>query len=389
MDPSRFTKPAGSITNQPARDGRPYACFIPSSLPPPLDPVDLANLSNLLSEASLQLGQLAGLGRLLPNPALLVRPYARREAIASSRIEDTHTSFTDLVAFESGGHRIGSPETREVHNYVLALEFGLRHVREEGITPHLVRMIHKQLMTGARGERFSTPGEFRNVQNHIGGGSNHPADARFVPPPPGEAMVLLDQLFGFVADPSSGLPALIEVALIHYQFETIHPFLDGNGRVGRVLIPLLLALRHQIDHPLLYLSPFFERDRSRYYDLLFGVSARSDWLSWLQYFLSGVTAEATAGVQLASQIIALGKDWHERLTAAKASQNAHRLSDYVHEVIGLDPAAAKRFLEVAPQTAYNAIATLENVGIIEEITGSKRGQIFIAKELVNLLQTAH
>lgn len=387
MNPAVFTNPSGSLVQQPARNGRPYFCFVPSHLPPAIGPADLGGLVELLSSANLALGRLAGLGRLLPNPDLLTRPYARREAIASSRIEDTQTSFAELVVFESGGHRVSSTETREVHNYVLALEYGLRHIHRTGLTADLIRDLHRLLMTGGRGERFATPGEFRNVQNHIGGGA-HPADARFVPPPPAEAVDLIEQLVEFTATPAPGLPTLLEISFVHYQFETIHPFLDGNGRVGRLLIALLLALRQQLDHPLLYLSPYFERDRGRYYDLLFGVSARNEWVPWMEYFLSAVATEAANAVTLATQILDLGRDWQQRLTAARATQNTHRLADYVQVAAALDAATAKRVLGVGTQTAYNAVAALQKAGIVEEITGSKRGQIFIAKELVNLLQTA-
>jgi Fic family protein len=242
-------------------------------------------------------------------------------------------------------------------------------------------------MQGARGERFATPGEFRNIQNHIGGSSNHPAEARFVPPPPDVAMSLMDQFFDYLRVPKADTPILVEAAWMHYQFEAIHPFLDGNGRVGRVLIPLLLAHRNQLEHPLLYLSPYFERDRTRYYDALMDVSTRSAWAGWLEYFLRGVVDQAQAGTDLATRMIELGAEWRRRLDAVRAARSAHRLAEHVQEVIGIDSASAKNFLGVSPQTAYKAIDTLVACGIITEVTGRSWGQFFMATELQEMIET--
>jgi Fic family protein len=386
VDIAAFTAPSGDVIERLDRDARRYWCFVPDPLPPSLAPEHFVSLLPLMADASRALGRLAGLGTLLRNPALLVRPYMRREAIASSRIENTYTSFAELIAFEAGAHRLGSIETREVHNYVLALEYGLRHVGDHGVTPDLIREIHRLLMRGGRGESYATPGEFRSLQNHIGGTSTHPADARFVPPPPTEALALVDQLVEYLSARKPDTPALVEAAWMHYQFESIHPFLDGNGRVGRVLIPLLLSLRSELEHPLLYLSPYFERDRSRYYDLLLGVSTQSLWIPWLAFFLQGVVDQSNAGASLAKQIIDLGRDWHERLEHMGSPLTAHRLADYVHEVVGVYAATLHRALGVSQPTAYKAIATLVDAGILHEVTGRSRGQIFVATELQRILE---
>ena len=340
-----------------------------------------------LADASRALGQLDGIGRILPDPDLLVRPYMRREAVLSSRIEGTRTSFTELLAFEATGRPPIDGDVRDVFNYLQALDYGLRHVDDAGITMDLVRDMHRHLMTGARGERFTTPGEFRNMQNHIGD-SDDPALARFVPPPADRMHEGVEQLFGYLSRPPDGTPVLIEAAWMHYQFEALHPFLDGNGRVGRLLIPLLLAHRHHLTHPLLYLSPFFEARRGEYYDRLFAVSARSDWLGWLLFFLEGVRVQAEEGLSLADSIIALGKDWHQRLHAARASHNAHRLVDLVHQRIVVDAKGVERELEVSTQTSYALIRTLQEANILHEQSGRTWGRLYLAVELNDILDSA-
>jgi Fic family protein len=389
MDETSFSRPSGTLLQRiSSLSGRPYVCFVPNPLPPPFSDAELGALAAPLAAASRAFGELAGIGRLLPDPDLLVRPYMRQEAILSSRIENTYTSFSELVAFETTGFEGTSANTREVLNYVQAIEFGLRRVREEGITLDLVRDIHRILIGGTSRSTYATPGEIRSVQNHIGGGTSDPADARYVPPPPEEAAETLDQLIAYVEAEKPGVPVLIEAAWVHYQFEAIHPFLDGNGRVGRVLIPLLFAHRHQMDHPLLYLSPYFERDRGNYYDNLFNVSARSEWSIWLRYFLEGVSFRSRAAISLSSDIIELGQKWHRALDLSNASRSAHRLADLVHRHVAVTAKMATHNLEVAPQTAYNAIKALVETGILREFAERSWRQVFVAPELLALLEPA-
>ncbi len=386
MDPSVFSNPSGRLVPGRSPSGRDYWSFIPGDLPPRLSPADLGGLVALISEANLALGRLDGVGQILPNPDLLVRPYMRREAVLSSRIEGTRTSFAELVAFEAAQRSPDELDAREVLNYVVALDSGLREVQRAGITPDLVRDLHRRLMLGSRGAAFSTPGEFRHVQNHIGETSD-PADARFVPPPPDEMETAMAGLFAYLHAPEPGTPVLVQAAWMHYQFETIHPFLDGNGRVGRLLIPLLLAWRRQLSQPLLYLSAFFERRRGAYYDHLLGVSSRSEWTAWLAFFLEGVVEQSTRATDLAQLIIAIGQEWHQRLTDVRASQTAHRLVDLVHAHMAIDAPTVARMLEVKPPAAYSAISTLERAGILEEYTGRAWGRLWMAQELRELIET--
>lgn len=381
MEPADFPRPSGRVIlrHSPAT-GNPYWAFVPEPLPPGAERDALAANAALLAEANRKLGQLDGIGQFLPNPDLLIQPYMRREAVLSSRIEGLHTTHAELATLEVMGELEALSDTRDVHNYVVALDYGLRHVREAGISRGLVLEMHRKLMQGARGERFSTPGEFRTIQNHIGNTREH-ADDRFVPPPPDELHDCLDGLFAYLAATKPETPALVEAAWLHYQFEAIHPFLDGNGRVGRALLPLFLAWRLQLSHPLLYLSPYFERDRGEYYDRLYAVSTRSEWSEWLRFFLRGVIEQAEEGVSLSRQVIDLGVDWHRRLDERRAPRSAHRLADVALQLMALDAGMAERMLAVSTQTAYNALATLVDAGILVEITGRPWGRVYLAPEL--------
>lgn len=381
MEPADFPRPSGRVIlrHSPAT-GNPYWAFVPAPLPPGTERDALAANAALLAEANRKLGQLDGIGQFIPNPDLLIQPYMRREAVLSSRIEGLHTTHAELATLEAMGELEALSDTRDVHNYVVALDYGLRNVPGAGISRDLVLEMHRKLMQGARGESFSTPGEFRTIQNHIGNTREH-ADARFVPPPPDELHDCLDALFLYVATAKPETPALVEAAWLHYQFEAIHPFLDGNGRVGRALLPLFLAWRLQLSHPLLYLSPYFERDRGEYYDRLHAVSTRSEWSEWLRFFFRGVIEQADEGVALSRQVIDLGVDWHRRLDERRAPRSAHRLADLVLQFMALDTRMAERMLAVSTQTAYKAVATLVDAGILAEITGRPWGRVYLAPEL--------
>lgn len=387
MERTSFTDPSGRVLEIPASAHlRSYVAFAPYPLPPSTESTAVAAVLPLLSMADQALGELIGISRLLPDPDLLVRPYLRQEAVASSAIEGTKATFADLITYEAV--RLADPgsDVIDVINYTAALEQGLRAVQDgERISPDLVRRLHRTLMSHARGEDFSTPGEFRTIQNHIGGG-RQPADGNFVPPPPTEMHRCLDDLFAYLQRPEPTTPVLVEAAWMHYQFETIHPFIDGNGRVGRILIPLLLAYRRNYPRPLLYLSPYFRRHRNSYNDLLFEVSTRSAWEEWLQFFLDGVVEQALAATTLADRIIALGQEWHQRLDEVRAPRPTHRLADYIHRNIAVNASTAEIHLDVTGPTAYKAISILERVGILTEVTGRLRDRVWLSRELLTLLQ---
>ena len=383
MDPAVFSNPSGRLVSRSSpQSTREYLAFVPEPLPPIEQLAGIAECASLLSDAAHAVGRLGGIGHFMPDPMLIVEPYLRREAILSSRIEGYQTTHAESAELEGLGSLSRSEEARDVHNYVVALDDGFREVAATGLTRSLIQDVHRKLMAGARGERFSTPGEFRTVQNHVGNTLEH-ADARFVPPPPEEMHDALDALLEFAR--SAGGPALVEAAWIHYQFEAIHPFLDGNGRVGRALIPLILAARRQLDRPLLFMSPFFERNRVEYYDRLFAVSAKSDWVAWLRFFLNGVVEQAREASDFSRALIELGESWRARLARIKASPNAFKLAEHVLRFTAVDAKGAGRLLRVSPQTAYKSIESLVRVGILEEATGRNWGRAFLSPEVRALL----
>jgi len=358
-----------------------YTAFVPDPLPPDLDWT--ADLVLALSEADRTIGRLAGEGGRLQNPHLLIRPFVRREAVLSSKIEGTQATLSELLAAEAGAAVERSPaDLREVGNYVVALEYGVKRLKKLPLSLRLVRELHEKLMTGVRGEHL-TPGEFRQSQNWIGPPGCTLADAAYVPPPPEELMTCLGEWEHFLHDRS--LPPLIQVALLHYQFEAIHPFLDGNGRIGRLLITLFLVERGILPTPLLYLSAYFEAGRQEYYGGLRGVSARGDWLTWLQYFLTGVARQADDALNRAERINTLLASWRNAVSGA-TSKTPLQLVDLLAANPYLTIKGAAKRLEVAFTTAQRAVAKLEREGILTEVSQAKRDRVYCAKTLLDILE---
>ena len=299
MQPSDFT---GDKTGQLIKTLQGYWAFVPDPLPPPLS---LSwELAGKISEADRALSELAGVARTLPNPHLLIAPFIRREAVLSSRIEGTQASLSDLFFFEASGTIPSQvPDVQEVLNYVKALEYGLERLKDLPISLRLFREVHERLIDGVRGEHL-TPGEFRHSQNWIGPPGCTLMDAVFVPPPELEMLEALSDLEKYLHTPSP-LPLLIRLALFHYQFEAIHPFLDGNGRIGRLLLTFLLCAEGLLPQPLLYLSAYFERNRKLYYHLLLSVSHSGKWTDWIVFFLNGVAEQSRDAIKRSHQLMDL------------------------------------------------------------------------------------
>lgn len=368
--------PAGQVVSV----GGAYNAFIPNPLPPAIAWSDELILA--LSEADRALGQLAGLGRLLPNPHLLIRPFLHREAVLSSRIEGTRASLSDVFAYELNQPLLFElpSDTREVYNYVRALEYGMDRLRTLPLSLRLLREVHGVLMEGVRGES-QTPGQFRDRQNWIGAPGSAVQDAVFVPPPPTDMLRALDDFERYLHADSS-LPPLVRIALIHYQFETIHPFLDGNGRVGRLLITLLLCAWDLLPEPLLYLSAYFERWREAYIDLLFAVSQRGAWQGWLEFFLQGIAVQASDAVARTQRLQNLQLRYRNELQTGRTSARLLQVVDLlfdrplltvrqVETALGCDYPAAQRYVE-----------QLVKAGILEEITGKARNRVFRASQII-------
>ena len=359
-----------------------FLAFAPDPLPPGL--TFSAESIRRLSEADRALGELKGVGRMLPNPHLLIGPFVRREAVSSSRIEGTVTSFEQLLLFEADpteGEQ--ATDRREVANYVLALEYGLERLGSLPVSLRLMREVHQRLMSGVRGGD-RRPGEFRDRQNMIGRPGQSPAEARFVPPPVPEMRAALDDLERFISRPSD-LPVLVDLALIHYQFETIHPFLDGNGRLGRLLIALLLCERGCLPQPLLSLSDFFERHRDAYMDHLLLVSRTGDWMSWIHFFLEGVAVQSRAAIARCQELLDLRDSYRARLQAIRGSAALLRLADLLFERPAITIRQAAAALGVTFKSAGRNVEKLVDEAILSEVTGQSRNRVFLAREIVRIL----
>lgn len=350
-----------------------YRAFVPASLPPDPPLAFDAKLATVLAGAGTALGRLDGVAATLPNPDLFVAMYVRREAVLSSQIEGTQSTLDDVLAFEIDPGRPSLPrDTKEVVNYINAMNYGLARLGSLPLSLRLLREIHEHLMSETRGANKS-PGQFRESQNWIGSGKL--AEATFVPPPPTDMKAALGDLENFMHD-SGGLDPLIVCALAHAQFETIHPFLDGNGRVGRLLITFLLCHENVLQRPVLYLSHYLKQHRASYYDRLMAIRFAGDWEGWLRFFLTGVAEVAREAEQTARQIVQLREDIRQRAQDARMSTSALRLLDHLFErpVINVNAAAAE--LEISYPPANDLVKGLCEIGVLSEVTGGSRNRIF-------------
>jgi Fic family protein len=355
--------------------------FVPNPLPPSLN--YSRRLVHALSDADRLVGRLAGEGRRLPNPHVLIRPFVRREAVLSSRIEGTQATLGELMAAEAGAVVERSPDDlREVGNYVVAMEYGIKRLNTLPLSLRLVCELHEKLLHGVRGGH-ATPGEFRKTQNWIGPPGSTISTATYIPTPVQELMNCLGSWEMFLHD--GNLPPLIQIALAHYQFEAIHPFLDGNGRVGRLLITLFLIERRILPVPLLYLSAFFEISRREYYEGLLSVTRQGLWEDWLIYFLNGVARQSEDALSRAERLNQHLSDWH-KLAAGVSSPVPAKII----ECVGGNPFVTVRGLEKSLKTSYNTASRavewlLKKKILIPVKTEARRDRVFCAKKLLDIL----
>ena len=370
------------ITNTTGEEVR---AFIPNPLPP--EPaLDLAVLQQALSNASVSVGRLDGVARLLPNIALFLYSYVRKEAVLSSQIEGTQSSLSDLMLFEL--HQMpGVPidDVTEVSNYVRAMEHGLRRLHEDSfpLCNRLIREIHAELLSRGRGSN-KTPGEFRRSQVWIGG--NRPGTAHFVPPPPHAVLDCMGDFEQFLHAEIPGIDPLLRAGLVHLQFETIHPFLDGNGRVGRLLIALLLSNDGLLRHPMLYLSLYFKQNRSEYYELLDIVRRTGDWEAWMMFFLEGVAQTAESAVATAEQLLDLFDiDQAAIELQGRRAGSALRVHQALKErpIVSLRDVADRTGLTLP--TATSGMQLLEDLNISREITGQTRDRKYAYQRYIEIL----
>lgn len=371
-DTTRVQPRAGAYVQQPAG----YRAFIPAPLPPAPTVQLSGDLQRYLSEADRALGRLDGSIYTLPNPDLFVYMYVRKEAVLSSQIEGTQSSLQDLLASEAAVGLSTARDIDEVVNYVRAMNYGLARLRELPISTRLVREIHEELLRGLRGSHLA-PGELRRTQNWIGPAGSSIATATFVPPPPEEVPAALGALETFLHQ-EDDLPLLVKIGLAHAQFETIHPFLDGNGRVGRLLITFLLCERGALHKPVLYLSHYFKRHRQEYYDRLQAVRESGDWEGWLQFFLRGVAEVSTQAAETARRILLLREE-HRSLIAenlGRAAGNGHRILQYLYEHPIVTAKQVQALLGTTFAAANQIVHRLVRSGILSEITGHARHRRF-------------
>ncbi len=365
--------------------GEKVQAFLPASLPP-TPPIEWTpELRNKFDQALLALGRLDSVSTLLPEASLFNYMYVRKEAVLSSMIEGTQSSLSDLLLFELDQEPdVPLDDVREISNYVAALYHGLSLLKEGlPLSLRLLREIHGVLLAKGRGSR-QTPGEFRRSQNWIGG--TRPGNATFVPPPAEEVVTSMGKLELFLHDQQEPTPALIKAALAHVQFESIHPFLDGNGRLGRLLITLLLCEQKVLRQPMLYLSLYFKTHRKHYYDLLNNVRTTGDWEAWLDFFAEAVIVTATGAIETARQLHDLSNRDHEIISGlGRAATSTNR----VHDTLMTHPIATSGWLVektgLTPATVNKALSHLENLGIVKELTARKRNRLFSYADYIEIM----
>lgn len=360
-----------------------YSAFRPDPLPPS---ISTEQVITPLAEATQALGRLHGIGPRVGSRKILIEPFIRKEALESSQIEGTHATLSDIYAYEAGQEALIDEDrqqgTQEVVNYLHALTHGLDAITAgDPITTELLCEMHDRLLSGVRGDE-ANPGELRTTQNFIGS-TPYIQDARYVPPPPNEVPELLEDLLAY-ASRETDLHPLLRIGLIHYQFETIHPFLDGNGRLGRLLISLLLQRDGHLPEPYLYLSSYFNARRSAYVDHLLAVSQRGDWEEWLLFFLRGVQSQADEAHQRANLLVDLREDYQQRYQSER-SENILELVMRLFEDPYLDVNTATEWLDVEYSTANRLIGQLEDDGTLEELTGKERNRFYRASEVFEVI----
>ena len=385
MRESDFTEASpGRLVPAATLDGQYWPAFVPDPLMPAVVWNDKTIV--LLSRADRALSRLEGRAAGLPSPYLLSQPMAMREAVASSGIEGTTSNIAEIYQFQLDGVVNDPDDAREVINYAKAMRYGLQRLAKLPVSLRLIRDVHRELLSGVRGAD-RRPGEFRTRQVIIGRQSAGIEGARYVPPPPGEMMAALHELEAFMhSEPN--VPLLVQLALIHYQFEAIHPFEDGNGRVGRLLITLLLCERGYLTHPLLYLSDYFAEFRQTYVDALLGISLNGEWEQWIQFFLTAVADVAIDALDRVEKLLGVQSKYQDRMKAERTSGAAFQIIDRLFEIPLITAPIIQNLLGVSNQTAQGHIRRLANAGILAGSDSRAHPRIYLAPEILQVIQAA-
>lgn len=375
----------GDLVTVSPGGGERYKAFVPYPLPPDPPLARDESFRELSDRALLALGRLDSMSAFLPDVSLFLYMYVRKEAVLSSQIEGTKSSLSDLLLFESeGAPGVPIDDVREVSNYAAAMDHGLARLRGGfPLSLRLIREIHRILLSKGRGSE-KEPGQFRRTQNWVGG--TRPGNAAFVPAPPEKLMECLGALERFLHNDPERMPLLIKAALAHVQFETIHPFLDGNGRLGRLLITFILCAEGALAQPMLYLSLFFKTHRQEYYDLLQRVRTEGDWESWLWFFVTGVKETAESAVQTANALVRLFEADRRRIqSVGRAAGSALRVHEALQKSPVVSVARAADMTGLTVPTVTSSLRALEKAGIVRELTGLQRGRLFGYREYIGIL----
>jgi Fic family protein len=364
--------------------GESFKAYMPPKLPPD-PPIDLSRLYPHLEKSTQALAELNSVAKSIPNIALFIYIYVRKEALLSSQIEGTQSSFSDLILFEHHQKpNVSLDDVEEVSNYVKAMSYGLERLNNFPLSLRLLREIHGVLLSGGRGST-KQPGEFRRSQNWIGG--SRPGNALYVPPSPDKLMECLSDFEHFLHDEESKLPLLIKVGLLHVQFETIHPFLDGNGRLGRLLMTLLLCESGMLDEPILYLSLYLKQNRPVYYELLQQVRLHGTWETWLEFFLEGIYKSAKQALRTVKEINSLFEvDLAKVENLGRARFSCGRIMEYLKKLPQVSVPLLCQELEMTAPTARASLNHLLELGIVEEISGKKRDKVYVYRHYLDLLE---
>lgn len=381
MEQSNQEFRAGSFQIQPGPE--PVRCFFPAPLPPNPQ-LDYSAFQEKFAKASLALGKLDGISLLLPDHELFIYSYIRKEAVLSSQIEGTQSSISDLLLFENDfTPGVPTEDVKEVSNYVRAINYGMERLSTLPLSLRLIKEIHKVLIEGTRGS-LKTPGEFRTSQNWIGG--SRPGNARYVPPPPYEVLPALGALENFIHNDPTGTPAIIKAGLVHAQFESIHPFLDGNGRIGRLLITFILCSEKIIDKPLLYLSLYFKQNRQEYYDRLQAVRTKGDWEGWLNFYLDGVEKTSLQAIDTAAKLIKLfEEDEHKVRNMGRSGLTALQVLSSLKKKPITTISRLSEELKISFPAISNSMKKLEQAGIVAKTSGKQRNNLFAYQRFFDIL----
>ncbi|MBI2151611.1 Fic family protein [Candidatus Woesearchaeota archaeon] len=384
MQANEFQNSFGELQEREDKWGK-YLTFSPHILPPPL--TYSTELILALSKADLKLGKLSGIGHLLANSNLanlLLLPYLKKEAIMSSRIEGTRISLSEFFLTEAKGNEEKFPDALEVMNYVQAVNYGLKKIDNEPITLELIKEMHKILMKGVRGEK-KLPGEFRLIQNWIGQTNSSPQEAQFVPPQPEEVPRLMQELINYL-NTDDRIPLLIKCSLMHYQFETIHPFCDGNGRIGRSLITLYLCKKKLIIRPLLYLSGYFETHRREYVNLLLNTNKEGKFEEWIRFFLNAVETQSEDALLRVAKMQNLREEYRQKTQSTFNTTAVTKLIDSLFMNPFITITKIEEILGVTYPTAKRLVENLVQVGILKPSNDVQRNKIFVAHEVLNIIE---